>query len=181
MNANPPRLHTRSPGLALAALLAALGGCVPAPPRAPATVARRAPPAPLPPPSAPPPADWRDAPATPGDWSWSREGTASVARFAGGLFTVRCDNRGGAVLLARAGTAPSPVPMTVTTTTISRPLTAAPIGGPTPAIGALLASRDPLLDAMVFSRGRFAVEAMGMAPLYLPAWPELARVIEDCR
>jgi hypothetical protein len=45
----------------------------------------------------------------------------------------------------------------------------------------VLTARDPLLDAMAFSRGRFALEAAGLETLYLPAWPELSRVIEDCR
>jgi len=44
-----------------------------------------------------------------------------------------------------------------------------------------LSARDPLLDAIAFSRGRFALEAAGLETLYLPAWPELSRVIEDCR
>jgi len=44
-----------------------------------------------------------------------------------------------------------------------------------------LAAYDPLLDALAFSRARFAVVAAGSPPLVLPAWPEIARVIEDCR
>jgi len=38
-----------------------------------------------------------------------------------------------------------------------------------------------LLDAMALSKGRFAVELEGEAALYLPAWAEVSRVIEDCR
>ena len=38
-----------------------------------------------------------------------------------------------------------------------------------------------LLDAMAFSRGRFAIDVNGLPSLYLPAWPEVGRVIEDCR
>jgi hypothetical protein len=34
---------------------------------------------------------------------------------------------------------------------------------------------------MAFSRGRFLVTVEGGASLVVPAWPELARVIEDCR
>jgi hypothetical protein len=49
------------------------------------------------------------------------------------------------------------------------------------ATAAQLAARDPLLDAMAFSKGRFAVDVPGLPPLYLPAWPEVTRVIEDCR
>ena len=38
-----------------------------------------------------------------------------------------------------------------------------------------------LLDAMAFSSGRFAVDLPGRSVLYLPSWPEVSRVIEDCR
>jgi hypothetical protein len=44
-----------------------------------------------------------------------------------------------------------------------------------------LPSRDPLLDAMAFSKGRFAIETPGLPTLYIPSWPEVTRVIEDCR
>jgi hypothetical protein len=40
---------------------------------------------------------------------------------------------------------------------------------------------DPLLDALATSRGRIGVSAGTQPPLVLPAWPEVARVIEDCR
>ena len=39
----------------------------------------------------------------------------------------------------------------------------------------------PLLDAMAITRGRFAVEVEGEPGLYVPAWAEVTRVIEDCR
>jgi hypothetical protein len=49
-------------------------------------------------------------------------------------------------------------------------------------------SNDPLLDALVFSRGRIGVivaqSAGAAAPsvqLVVPSWPEIARVVEDCR
>jgi hypothetical protein len=45
----------------------------------------------------------------------------------------------------------------------------------------VLAATDPLLDAIAFSRGRFAVEAPGLPTLILPTWPEPARVVEECR
>jgi hypothetical protein len=34
---------------------------------------------------------------------------------------------------------------------------------------------------MALSKGRFAVEVDGEAPLYLPSYAEVSRVIEDCR
>ena len=48
-----------------------------------------------------------------------------------------------------------------------------------------LAARDPLLDAIAYSRGRIAVTIGGVGAgteaLVMPAWPEAARTIEDCR
>jgi hypothetical protein len=132
--------------------------------------------------------DWRDAPITPGNWRWSRIGGASSARFGegsgGATLEFRCDRAIGAVLLIRAGSAGAGadrIPLAVTTTSTARVLTAQPLGGPQPAIVVSLPARDPLLDAIVFSRGRFAIEARGFAPIYAPTWPEIARVIEDCR
>ena len=40
---------------------------------------------------------------------------------------------------------------------------------------------DQLLDALAFSRGRFAVAISGAAPIVVPNWPEPTRAIEDCR
>ena len=48
-------------------------------------------------------------------------------------------------------------------------------------ITAQLCGVDPLLDAIAFSRGRIGVGVGGTPALVLPAWPEIARVVEDCR
>ncbi len=148
-------------------------------------------PAPTPRPTSQPPQpsrpvaqDWRNAPITPGDWSWSQEGGQSVARFAGGLLVLRCDRAAGTITLLRAApinqtTAPArSEPMTVTTTSGNRTLSAAPAER---ALAVTLTPRDPLLDMMIFSRGRFVIETPGAAPLYVPSWPEVSRVTEDCR
>ena len=42
-------------------------------------------------------------------------------------------------------------------------------------------AQDPLLDAIAFSRGRFALSMPGFPALVLPAGPEIAHVVEDCR
>lgn len=57
---------------------------------------------------------------------------------------------------------------------------------PTPVQGAIattvrFAANDALLDAIIFSRGKFLVAAADVPDLMLPPWPEIARVIEDCR
>jgi hypothetical protein len=44
-----------------------------------------------------------------------------------------------------------------------------------------LPAADPLFDQMAFSRGRIFVEAEGARALIVPAWPEIARVVEECR
>lgn len=162
--------------------IAALGGCVA--PKAP-------PPAPLPAPAPPPPplpaapADWRDAPQTPGTWSWSNNGGRSTATFAvpnaPPLASLTCDKGAGMVLLARQSATSGATPVQVTTSTGSSALISDAARSPAGWIVVALRVRDPLLDAMAFSRGRFALESAGQAPLYLPSWPELSRVIEDCR
>ena len=175
MIANPR--FRRFPAAAMSLALA-LGGCggqvIPPAPHEPR-------PAPPPPRPRPPPADWRDAPATPGIWSWGIEDGRSVARFGAGLIVMRCNRVEGTVTLLVAADVAGPVPVTVTTTTLSRTVSAARMAGPSPAIAATLPARDPLLDAMAFSRGRFAIAAPGIAALYVPNWPEVSRVVEDCR
>ncbi len=182
MKANPRSRATALRILALTALGAVplLGGCVPQPPKpaptpAPTTTARPAPqPAPV-----PPSPDWRDWPATPGNWRWSRSATGSDAVFADGQFIMHCNPAQHTITLLRAAsTASGQVPMTIRTSETARSLPAVPVAG---GVGVTLSARDPLLDAMAFSRGRFAVEAAGTAPLYIPSWTEVSRVIEDCR
>jgi hypothetical protein len=153
-----------------------------APPPAPvAPPAAPAPPVPAPAPPAEPRLSWRDAAITPGAWQWSEAGGVSAARFADGLFEIRCERASGSIVLARRGTAAGPVAATIATTTQRRTVIAQPYAGPPQVLAITLAAHDDLLDAMAFSRGRFAVEMAGVAPLYLPVWPEFSRVVEDCR
>ncbi len=166
----------------LATALALLSGCVAAP--------TASPPAPqpspvvltLPPPvrAIPAPTDWQDVPATPGDWHWSNEAGTSTARFAEGLLILRCDPPRHAVTLLRAAplTLGESVLMTIETTSTTRALSADPAPG---GVAVTLDARNPLLDAIAFSRGRFAIETTGQPTLYVPSWSEVGRVIEDCR
>ena len=177
--------HARSPWLFAAAVASLLAtACsdrrvIPAPTPSPAP---RPSAAPLPP-AQRPAADWRDAPIAPGDWQWSMEGGQSTARFAGNALVLRCNRSNASITIQRAGGRGdgADVAMTITTTTTSRPLAAKALAGNPPAVAAGLGARDDLLDAMAFSRGRFAVNVAGLPPLYVPSWPEVSRVIEDCR
>ena len=161
-------------GVAMAVVL--LSSCVPRP----------APPPPVPPPVQPAPelppppspaVGWEDAPLTPGDWSLDMAAGRPSAVYAGAapLFVVRCEP-GRRIALVRGGGRGGA--LTIRTTYGARALPAAV--GPE-GLAAIVAASDPLLDGIAFSRGRFAVEAEGQAPLILPAWPEPARVVEDCR
>lgn len=166
----------RFPAL-LAAL--ALAACVPAGrPPAPEPV-RAPPPVALAP---PPPADWRDGPVTPGTWTYRRDPRGSLALFgargAGAQLTLRCDLDARRVYLSRAGA--QAAPLAIRTSTAARTLAVEPVGGQ-PGHAATFAPTDPLLDAIAFSRGRFVVEQPGAPALVVPAWPEIGRVIEDCR
>lgn len=181
-----------------------LAGCTQAPPQpSPAPQGGTLPPAskpvlpvPLPRPAPPPPqaprtdaASWRDLPLTPGGWTYTAESTGSAVRFgqpgAGALILMRCDRTRPAILVQRAGLAASTVPATITTSSTLRRLSAVPTASAAPnaAVPFEIAFnvRDPLLDAIAFSRGRFMVEMGGAQTLVLPAWSELGRVIEDCR
>ncbi|HEX9947719.1 MAG TPA: hypothetical protein VGA98_09275 [Allosphingosinicella sp.] len=161
--------------LAAAGAAALAAGCAgkPAPAPAPTPVARPAPrpPAPVPPPPEPSRQDAPDAPLTPGEWRYADDSSGSAATFGlmeAPVLSVRCDIARRQVSLAVTGASQ---PLRLQTTYGRRTL---PAGG-------MLAATDPLLDEMVFSRGRFTVEAPGMAALVVPTWPEPARVVEDCR
>jgi len=108
-------------------------------------------------------------------------GAQSVASFADGELALVCDRTANAVTLLRKGTASGSVPATVLTTSQTRPLDAIALDRLPPTVAITFDPRDPLLDAMAFSRGRFAVEVLGLEPLYVPSWPEVSRVVEDCR
>ncbi len=93
------------------------------------------------------------------------------------MLTVRCDPSAGRVSFARAGAAQGAMTVRTTYGAVSWPMA---VDG----AGRLVASRavaDGVLDQIAYSRGHFAVEVAGLETLILPAWAEVARVIEDCR
>jgi hypothetical protein len=122
---------------------------------------------------------WLDAPLTPGSWTYRRgPGTQSRALFGrpnAPILQVAC-GPGRVVTIVRAGGGPTS--LGIRTTSVARTLT----GRPTPdGLTVQLPAHDRLFDELAFSRGRFSVTSAGAAPLIISAWPELARVVEDCR
>ncbi|WP_010545117.1 hypothetical protein [Sphingomonas elodea] len=176
----------RSLFLLAGAGLVPLAGCVPAPTTAPPAPAAR--PAPAPAPVAPRPApalgaDWRDWPLTPGDWRYRSEARGGVASYgtagAAPLASLRCDLAARRVTFARAGGAAAT--LTVRTTSAVRTVPMVPDAQAPGTIATGFPANDGFLDAMGFSRGRLVVEGGGLPTLVLPAWPEILRVVEDCR
>jgi hypothetical protein len=123
--------------------------------------------------------------ATPvgGNWSWVQTANGSEATFRDAysrpqpnIYCVRASRR---LSLAKPASAAAPF-LGVWTSSQTRSLPAS-FDPATGRLSASLAASDALLDALVLSRGRIGVSVSGSAPLVLPPWTEIARVVEDCR
>ncbi|WP_168157312.1 hypothetical protein [Erythrobacter sp. QSSC1-22B] len=167
----------------------ALAACIPAPRPEPAPTPPPVQTSPPPPPPAAPAqptySNWMDAPRTAGDWSYRTQAGGSLAQFgtpgAGAGFAMRCNAAQREIVLTRESGSGQPVPMRIRTETAERVVTAQPVAGQVSSVAVAIPARDPILDAMALTKGRFAIEAQGSQTLYLPAWAEVTRVIEDCR
>lgn len=156
-----------------------LSGCATPPPSKPAPP----PPVAAVPPPPPRSADWRDTPLAPGAWRYVPGGAMSSARYGReGMpadLILRCDKGTRQIALLRQGVA------TEFSITTSAGVERRPAGRIDEAGGAMTGivfnAGDPLLDRILFSRGRFAVAAPELPMLVVPAWAEPARAVEDCR
>ena len=125
------------------------------------------------------------ATATPiaGSWSYGPATDGSEAVFANTtgapqLF-VHCTRATRRVAISRPATAAAPS-VSVWTSSLERSIASSF----NPATGRLtidLGNYDPLLDAIVSSRGRIGFTVGAQPSLVVPPWAEVARVIEDCR
>jgi len=131
--------------------------------------------------------NWQDAPRSTGDWVYRRDARGSVALFgptgADASFIIRCDNAARRIYLSRVGELPGADSGTMTTrsSTGMKSFTIKNNGDSPSYVAATLPVNEPQLDAMAYSRGRFLVSVKGGVDLVIPSWPEIARVIEDCR
>jgi hypothetical protein len=98
-------------------------------------------------------------------------------------FLIRCDRAARKIYVSRRGSFEGGESgrMTLRATTGLQTYAVANSGGTPPYIGAEIATSDPHLDAMAFSRGKFLVSVKGGVDLVIPSWAEVARVVEDCR
>lgn len=157
------------------------------PPRVPPP----APPAVLPAPMPAPAADWQDAPLPDGTWSYGPLANGSAAWFGSTGMPARavlvCDRSAIVVDIVVATDAigardTATRPATIATSTASAAFGAAQWRGEgVSGLAIAVPANARILDAMAFSRGRFSVEIGGIAPVILPSWSEVGRVVEDCR
>jgi len=135
-----------------------------------------------PPPVIAPPAASQPGVVAPGSWTYATEPHSSTARFGTTpqttIFSIQCDRmlRSISLLVARSG-ATTGSSVTLRASTMVKAFTGE--GGGAFAV-VRVPVRDPILDALAFSRGRFTVVIDGVERA-LPAWPEFTRVVEDCR
>ena len=118
-----------------------------------------------------------------GTWSYTPGAVVSEARFtdASGAtqLTIRCTRATRRVTVTKPASAASP---TIWVWTSSRTKSVpASFDAPSLQASAEFAPFDPLLDAIAASRGRIGFSVSGGAPLVVPPWPEIGRVVEDCR
>ncbi len=111
----------------------------------------------------------RGAAMTPGEWRYVATATGSRALF-GNAIELRCERATRRVQLRRILPGATPSPMHIATDTAERVI----------ALDGWLDARDPLLDAIAFSRGRLVVSGGGER-LIVPTYPEAARSVQDCR
>ena len=115
--------------------------------------------------------------------SWVSASTGGEATFLNASampqLTIRCNRATRRVSMSKPATVAVPF-LNVWTSSAARPVPAS-FDPATKRVTIQLAAADPLLDALAFSRGRLAVYVGGSPALVLPAWPEVARVVEDCR
>ncbi len=137
-----------------------------------------------PPPSpAQPAGDWTDWPLAAGDWVYRQDERGSIALFGqpntDAVVTLRCDRTRQRIYLARAGSGAGNI--VIRSSSTLKEFAGSPTGGALSYVAAEIMPRDPILDAMIYSRGRIAIEVSGQTPLAIPSWAEIGRVVEDCR
>jgi hypothetical protein len=167
--------------------LSACGEVVPeAPSPQPKPVPAVPPVAPTPPPQATSD-NWQDWPNSPGNWVYRTDSKGSLALFGregvDADFVIRCTVSTKRIYISRAGAFPpgDTGRMTLRASSALKSYSVTNATDAPPYVAAELDPRDPQLDAVSFSRGRFIVSVKGASDLVIPAWPEFARVVEDCR
>ena len=168
-------MSIRQPGIRYGiagALMLVVAGCAAIPqPEAPPPAPRPIAPAPTPTPLPTPVAGWEDRAVDAGAWRYdagSRTAAFVPTGSANPLLSLTCSGGGIRMTSTLAGN-------------VSLRTSAGTDHIRFDDGSANLTNRDPRLDRIAFSRGRFALETPGGGALTLPVQSEIGRVIEDCR
>ena len=127
--------------------------------------------------------DYSYWPVSPGAWNYSTVTGGSEATFVDTSNTVRvvmaCGKLTRLVTISRISAAPAAT-LSFWTSSATRDLSAR-FDVNAKRVIAQVGASDALLDAIAFSRGRFAISMPGSPALVVPAGTEVAHVVEDCR
>jgi hypothetical protein len=155
-----------------------VAGCVGkpvVPPSRPPLVKPASPPLPV-----GPKAEGEDSVLTPGSWTYTKDARGGLASYgtagSSAALSIRCDTTARRIYVSRPGSVAAR--MTLRGTTGAGAYDGKLAAG---VVSAELLPTDPQLDALAFSRGRFVVGMGGAPDVVVPSWPEVTRVIEDCR
>lgn len=168
------------------------GSCIPqgdAVPSFPAPIAAEtAPAAPQPAPARPvaalpaPDADWRVWPRVDGDWMVEGNVAGLIDPARKSVFSIQCDADDDVISIVRHGVVADGKAVTIRTSFGQRTITGVRKADMEGAIiGIRLPRNDVLLDQIIYSRGYFGVETPGNQAVRIPAAPQIARVVEQCR
>ena len=128
-------------------------------------------------------ADYSYSPVSPGAWNYRAVTGGSEATFVDTTNTARivvaCGTVTRLVTISRISGAPAAT-LSFWTSSATRDLPAR-FDVNAKRVITQVGARDALLDAVAFSRGRFAVSMPGAPALVVPAGTEVAHVVEDCR
>ncbi|HET7316744.1 MAG TPA: hypothetical protein VFI88_04895 [Sphingomicrobium sp.] len=118
-----------------------------------------------------------------GNWSYRAIPGGSEADYIDARATVRlmvrCNRAARTVSIVRTGVPAAAPTLSIWTTSMARSVPSSFLA--TKQLVATVAATDSLLDAIAFSRGRFATGASGAPLVAVRSGPETTRVIEDCR
>jgi hypothetical protein len=127
--------------------------------------------------------DFSYATPLPGNWTYAPVADGSEATYLNATarpqLIVHCTKAARRVSIAKPATGAVPL-LSIWTSSQTRNVPAS-FNPATARLTAEFAAFDPMLDAIAFSRGRAAFSVAGTPALVVPAWPEIARVVEDCR
>lgn len=133
--------------------------------------------------SAPAVSDLATATPIAGDWTYAATTDGSEASFANvsavPQLWVHCTRATRRLTIAKPASGAAPF-VSVWTSALTRSV-ASSFDPATRRLTIEFANFDPLLDGIANSRGRIAFTVDTQPPLVVPAWAEVAHVIEDCR